>query len=92
LDFVLADEPYQGKQGLIMGWGSLGGPDKSKVLQSASVPIVTNKACKTAWAVNNVDIKDSMICAGDGSAAQCTVYPAHSLESCCYINGRIFSG
>jgi Trypsin len=81
--FALSDQSYSGWQGLIMGWGSLGGPDKSNVLQSANVPIVSNRACKNAWAANNVDIKDSMICAGDGSAAQCAVYPLalHSLQS-----------
>jgi len=81
LVFKLSDQPYQGMQGLIMGWGSLGGPDKSNVLQSANVPIVSNKACNNAWAANNVEIKDSMICAGDGSAAQCTVYRGSKFPS-----------
>lgn len=73
MHFHISDQSYRGWQGVIMGWGSIGGTAKSNTLQSATVPIVGNTACKTAWSALNVEVRDSMICAGDGSAAQCTV-------------------
>ncbi|KAF4533087.1 hypothetical protein B566_EDAN003807, partial [Ephemera danica] len=38
----------------------------------SNVPIFSNDACSTAWATQNVFIRDSMICAGNGAAAVCT--------------------
>jgi Trypsin len=74
-----------------MGWGSIGGTEKSNVMQSANVPIVGNTACRNSWAALNVEIRDSMICAGDGSAAQCTVrlFTFHYLLITCTLKSII---
>ncbi|XP_059488930.1 phenoloxidase-activating factor 1-like [Neocloeon triangulifer] len=66
------DQNYGGWQGIIAGWGTNGGPTKSNVLLGGTVPILRNPACSTAWSALNVEIRNSMICAGDGSVAQCT--------------------
>jgi hypothetical protein len=64
-----------------MGWGSIGGPTGSSptLLGANNVVIVSNQACQNAWDANNVFIRDSMICAGNGAAAICTVsvFPLH---------------
>ncbi|CAB3385927.1 Hypothetical predicted protein [Cloeon dipterum] len=66
------DQHYGGWTGIIAGWGTNGGAAKSNVLLAGNVPIWRNAACQTAWSALSVEIKDSMICAGDGSVAQCT--------------------
>ncbi|CAB3377111.1 Hypothetical predicted protein [Cloeon dipterum] len=64
------DQNFEGTTGIIAGWGT-DGSSMSNVLLAGSVPIWSNAACNIAWSAQSLNIRDSMICAGDGSVAQC---------------------
>jgi len=77
----LADAVVEGKKTTrivtISGWGvtAEGSGQASDQLLFAFVPLIANAACQTSYAnlppADKKDIKDDMICAGDGKADAC---------------------
>ncbi|CAB3377106.1 Hypothetical predicted protein [Cloeon dipterum] len=80
------DTNFAGETGIIAGWGSRGGPERSSVLLAGTMPIWSNTECNTAWADQSVTIRESMMCAGDGSVAMCTVSFSSSEIHILFIN------
>lgn len=74
-DYVAAIPiPSQGQtftgNAVVSGWGTLTeGGDTPTVLQSVTVPFVTDAQCKADYGAGNVD--DTMICAGESGKDSC---------------------
>jgi trypsin len=60
---IATDEPYkEGTKTTVLGWGrTKDGGEQSRYLLAASVPVMADKDCKTAYKAYNAD---AMVCAG----------------------------
>ena len=65
IGLVAKDSILDGKDAVVLGWGSTDGSlwsSSPDTLQQVSVPIVPNETCKAAY--SDEEITDSMVCAG----------------------------
>ena len=84
---TVADETYDGRYGVIAGWGQTSNSTEAvpNILISASVQILDNAVCSQLWNAFNQPIHDSQLCTGLGNAATCGVRHCHacSMSSSC---------
>lgn len=80
-------ETYEGKMGIVAGWGRLSEyGNASDVVREVKVPIMTNDECKTKN-YDPKDITENMMCAGydTGKIDACQVQDA--CQNCVTLHG-----